>query len=970
MPRRRVGREELTAVLLASVFVLAAAGWWRQFDRARALGSGSEQPRVGDDSLSADPLVNAGRLDNGMRYYIRANRSPKQRAELRLVVKVGSVVEAPDERGFAHAVEHMLFRGTRHFPRRTVQEYLESVGMRNGEDLNGITSRDETTFEIRVPTDRLGVLDTAIAMLADMAHEATFDPEEARVEGGIVMAEWRSRRGGAARHVERRDSIMLAGSPYLLRSPIGDTAVIRRFDVTAMRRFYSRWYRPDRMAIIAVGDFDPLFVDRLVKQYFGAIPRPAMALATPPVTVPPVTGVHAFVLTDPEETGTELSLWIPRPVVRRATRSSYRQRVAMGIWRSILNKRLREAAERPDSPFLFGSAEQEGLTRSLDADVLSVDVADGRLPEALDELIGEVNRLQRHGPTEGELRDQVDGTIRMREQAAQWADDSEDLVLGYAEEFLAGHRAMTRSSSLAEAHRVLPTLGVKDVMTAARRAALDSGAYVFVTTSAAVHRPSADSLLRLTRLAMRREVRRRDESSRTIVLATHPPAEGSVLAQRPLTEVGAYEWTLSNGMRVILKPTRFTFNQLAFRLFAPGGASLAGESAFASAYYADELLRAMGIGQVDGRSLARRLDESSIDLSLQVHDGSIEFRGFTAPDDLELLFQVLHLHFTSPRADTVAFRQWRDRRIALAARRERDPDSAFDDSLATAVSQHHAHTLRSDRVFIRDVELSRALDFWRARTRNASNFTLVLVGDFTLDRVRTFATRYLASLPAGTRELPRDDGVRFPSTAVRRAFRAGEDPRARTSIVLSGPGDQVEGPAEALSLARDVAELALGERIRETLGATYDVHVTASTDVVPPLEYRVTISFESDPAQIDSLATIALQELDRLRKSGPTEAEVAKVRASQTRDLDDRIDDNSYWAHELAWHSRPGFRLTSITAHQAKARALSSDELRAACATYLGTARYVRVTMLPQRPRRHQPSEEPSVAERGLGSGR
>jgi zinc protease len=469
---------------------------------------------------------------------------------------------------------------------------------------------------------------------------------------------------------------------------------------------------------------------------------------------------------------------------------------------------------------------------------------------------------------------------------------------------------------------------------------------------------------------MQREVNHSDRAVDSIEIVTHPPTTGSVRTERSLVEVGAYDWTLSNGMRVILKPTRFTYDQLEFRFFAPGGASLADDASFPSAYYADEVIHSTGVGDLDGRRLGRRLDASSIDLSMSVDDAAIDFRGTAAPDDLELLFQVLHLYLTAPRADTLAFQRWHNRRISFATHREGDPDSAFEDSLAAAVSQHHPRTLRSRRTFVDRVELSRVLDFWRMRTANAANFTLVLTGDFTLDRVRALAARYLASLPGGTREAPRDEEIRFPPSVVRRAFRAGEGPRTRTSIVLSAPYELVEGSSEELSRAREAAELALSERLRETLGATYGVQVTASTDAVPPFSYRLTIAFESDAEHIDSLATVALRELERLRTAGPTETEAARVRASQTRAFDNRIDDNSYWADELSWHSRPGFALQNIAGHQAKARALTVDALREACRKYLGTARYVRVTMLPRRTRPHLRIEEPSAGEGGVGTGR
>jgi zinc protease len=343
-----------------------------------------------------------------------------------------------------------------------------------------------------------------------------------------------------------------------------------------------------------------------------------------------------------------------------------------------------------------------------------------------------------------------------------------------------------------------------------------------------------------------------------------------------------------------------------------------------------------------------------------VTDDRVELSGSTSPDDLSLLFQVIYLAFTAPRQDSTAFRRLAERHLAIARRRSLNPDAIFEDSLASAVTQHHPHALRAARPIIDSVDMHSALAFWRARTANASNFTLVLTGDLTLGTVRDLAGRYLAPLPGGAREQPRDRGIRFPSRVVHRVFRAGEGPKARTSIVLSGPFDHSDRSSEALGMARDLAELALETRLRETLGATYGVSVGASADVAPPQSYFLTIEFEGAPEGMDSLARTALAELERLRTKGPTDAEVRIVRERKVRDLDDREDDNDYWANELSWHTRIGLPLSSIPSHQSHARSIDAKGLRSAAASYLRTDRYVRVTMLPRRRGRPAVDEPPS----------
>jgi len=950
--RGRWGREEIAAGTLACALMLAAVIGWARYSASRDECCDAADSRASTAPIPADPYLHAGRLPNGLRYFVRANHAPKGRAELRLVVDAGSVLEDDDQRGLAHALEHMLFRGTRRFPGRAIQDYFQTVGMRDGEDLNGHTRRDETTYELTVPTDPPGVLDTAIAMLADMAHDATFDSTEARAEAGVVLAEWRSDQGAAERISRSRDSMLLGDSRYAHRRPIGDTAVIRRFDLAAMRRFYRDWYRPELMAIVVVGDFDPIAVKRVVAREFGVIPRSSAARVRPRVDVRRLRGLHAAPLSDPEATGTRLSLWLPHRPVRRVTRADFRRRMITALWRGILDARLDDASDRPDSPLLGAGVDWDPIARDVDVDIVSATVAEGQLPVAVDLLVDEVHRLARDGPTPTELREETAAMLRAKREAAQWADASRELASAYVDEFLTGDRALTRQTAFDLATDALATVGVDDVLAAARAASLDSGAYLFATGSPSrpASLPTAAALTRRLRDANARAVARIEETSRdSVTLVADPPAPGRVSAERALPQVQAFDWRLSNGMRLILKPTRFTFDEMEFRLVGPGGASLASDADYPSAWMSDEVVRTTGIGQLSGRKLARRLDASSISLTQSMSDASIEFTGSVAPDDLELLFQVLYLYFTAPRSDTLAFRRFSDRALESANQRTRDAETAFWDTLDVTLASHSRRSLRSSRAFLDRVSQQRALEFWKARTANAGNFTLVMSGDFTLDRVRTLAERYLAPLPGGVHEQPRDDGTRFPTGVVRRTLRAGIGPKAKTSIVLSGPYEHTRASSEGLSAARDLASIALDNRLRETLGATYGVSVSVSAELVPPTTYQLAIEFEAEPERIDALAQAALDELARLRTEGPTDAETGKVRAAQTRDLDNKIESNSYWASELEWHSRVGIPLESIATHQDSARALTRAALRDACARYLGTDAYVRVTLLPKR---------------------
>jgi zinc protease len=936
-------RHDILAVLAVVGLLASAVVIRRHNDAARSA------PQL-EAMLEPDAERRGGTLDNGLRYYVRENGSPEHRAELRLVVNAGSVLEDGDQRGLAHAVEHMLFRGTRHFPGRSISNYLESIGMRGGQDVNATTSPDETIYQITIPTDRPEVLDSALAMLADMAHEATFDPVEARAEAGIVLSEWRSRRDVGDRLLTLRDSALLIGSRYGMRETIGDTAVLRRFDLGAMRRFYADWYRPELMGVVVVGDVDAAAAVASVRTYFGAIPRSATARSRPPIATPASRAVRVAALTDAEATTTLLSLWFTRQAAGRVTVGDYRARVAANLWRSILGERYQDVADQPGSPLLSASIERREPVRPLDAEVIDAAVSEDRLVPALDLILQENDRFVRHGPTPAEIERASAMVLRQWRQASQWTQSSTDVADGYVREFLTGDVFIGRSAASDLMSALVPTITSADLQAAARRASSDSGVFLLVTgpEGKALEAISLDSLRAHLRLAGRdtpAAASAQRDSTPWFALHTSP---GRIASERTLKDIDTQDWVLENGMRVILKPSQFVQNQFEFRLTGSGGAALASDRDYPSAYYADAVLRSTGVGTLRGRELTRLLDGSAIDFNQSVQDDQISFRGYAAPRDMETLFQVIHLHFVGARSDTVAFRRFRERMISYNGRRTANPDVVFSDSVAAIVQQHRPRALRRSVPFLRGISLSRSITFWNARVANASSFTLVLSGDFAVEQARELVERYLAALPAGHAEQPGEDDARFPARTIERSFVAGAGPKARTQILVSGPYDGLQSSSAGLSIARNVAELALNERLRESLGGTYDVDVTTSVVLTRPSTYTMTIDFAAAPDRIDALAAAALAELSRLRAAGPSESEFVRTRAARIRDLDEKLRDIEYWADELSTHARMHWPLGDIADHPRSAASLTRQSLREACRTFLGTATHVRVTMYPR----------------------
>lgn len=944
------------AVLLAAVISAAALLRGDGPDSAccsGAGGSGPDQPIVSQLDYTVDTLA------NGLRYYIRAQPPGRDRTQLRLVVDAGSVQESEDQRGLAHAVEHMVFRGTRTFPGGTIERYLESIGMRRGDDVNAATSVDDTQFRMTVPTSRAGAIDTALAMLASMAHEATFDVADARSEAGVLFEEWRSSRDAHARVEDARHPLLYAGTAYAARPVLGDTGVLVRFDLRALRRYYQSWYRPELMAVVVVGDFDRKEVEAMVRRHFSAIParEPRASRPVLPSVAPAPAPLRASVVVDPEEQSSWIGIWHAAPRQRYHTRADYRAGMVASLWREVLRGRLDDAMVRAGSPLASTDVDFRTLARNIRADVVSVTAMKGQTLPALETMVAELRELAVRGPTATELEERRSAIMLWTRERAQEGEASTDLAEEFVDHFLTGNAVLTNRASYELALDVLPTITTEDVRAYARSRAADSGAVVVLAATAddAAARLSTDAIVARVREVRGGATPHAGQPLDVRGLLATEPAPGRIVAEQAVPEVAAYQWTLSNGMRVLVKPTSFTFDEIQLRAVAPGGASLAPDTAYASAYMADAIIGETGVGRIPAPSLRRWLATTSISLSPTMSDDALAFDGRTSDADLDAMFQLLHLYLTSPRRDSVAFRRFQARMASLVQDRGRDPGAVFRDSVVAAFAAGNSRAKKGGKLFYQSMRLDDALDFWTQRVANGAGFTVAIAGDFTLERLRPLVERYLGSIPRGVAERPRDRPLPVDTGDVRRDVPSGTGVRARTAIGFTAPVDLSNENVNALWAVREVVARTLVERLREQMGGTYDVDVSLAIDPLPPSRYTMRIEFESAPAHIEALSAAAIDELTRLRRYGPTDAQFRGAREARVRDFDGRLEDNDYWVDELTFHARQGWPLAGIAAHRREAEAATLEDLRRACATYIADRHYVRVTMRPLPPRAPRP---------------
>ena len=904
--------------------------------------------------LPRDPKVTVGTLPNGIRYYIRQNAKPEKRAELRLVVKVGSIVEDGDQRGLAHFLEHMAFNGTARFPKNQLVSYLESVGMRFGPDINASTSFDETIYELQIPTDSASIEGKAFDILEDWARAITLDSAEIEKERGVVIEEWRLGRGADARMMDKQLPILLQGSRYAERLPIGDKTTLETFKPAAVRRFYDDWYRPDLMAVVAVGDFDVGKIEQQIRSHFGDVPAKPNGRAREKYGVPDQDSTLVAIATDKEAEYTTVSVYFKMPRRQSSTVGGYRDDLTESLFSQMLNDRLDEIRQKPDAPFIGAGGGKSSFLGDRDAFTLTAFVPEGGVLKGLDAVLAEAIRVQKHGFTATELDRAKQNLLRSYERAYAERDkrESAPLAAEYTRAFLIDEAFPGIEYEYGLAQRLVPGIALAEVDQLASEWLTDKNRVIAVNApeKEGVSVPTPGQLLAVFDSVSRRDLVAYSDGDASRPLVEGTPRAATIVNTSTIPEVGVTRWTLSNGVRVILKPTDFKADEVLILGTSPGGASMLAQNEFARAREATTLVTAGGVGTFSQVDLDKALAGKAATASPSIGELTESMFGRASPKDLETAFQLMYLYFTAPRADTTAVLAWKQRVRAALANRGLSPDEAFGDTLSVTLSSHHPRTKPVTVATVDSLDLGASLRFYRDRFADASDFTFTIVGNFTVDSIRPLVLTWLGGLPSSQRkETWKDIGLRTPEGVVTRDVHRGSEPKARTVIVFNGPFEWTRENRYALASLAEVLRMRLRDVLREELGATYGVSVSQSSERDPRPEYQFAIDFGSSPDRADTLRATVFRELERIKRDGPTAEEIEKVREMQRRGEETELRQNGFWLNALASAARYDHDPRLILRRSELRAMLSPTLVRDIARQYLNESRYVQVRLLPEQ---------------------
>jgi zinc protease len=708
------------------------------------------------------------------------------------------------------------------------------------------------------------------------------------------------------------------------------------------------------MAVIAVGDFDPNRIETLIKQHFSRLQRRPTPRSRPVIDVPDNRAPLVAVATDREASSSSVNLIFKLPPDETRTVADYRRDLVEGLYLGMLNNRFSEIAQKPDAPFLgAGASKGDFYARSRDAFTLGAGVKDGGIERGLEALLIEARRVDQFGFLESELSRQKQAVLRAYERAYAERDktNSGSFVSEYIGNFLDGEAIPGIEYEYRLAQQLIPTITLQDVNGLASRWITDENRLIIAESPLkdGVKVPTEAELLAVFDRATKAPIVAHVETLSEEALLPRAPTPGRVVSERKIPAVGVTEWQLSNGARVLLKPTDFKADEVLMSAYSPGGTSLAPDADVMSASFADDVAQVGGLGNFSTVDLRKKMAGKAAAVGAAISSTSEELNGGASPKDIETLFQLIHLRFTAPRLDSAAWTAVRSSYMEQLANKGLVPEAVYSDTIQATLSQYHRRGRPITTQTFSEVDIAKSFAFYKDRFADAGDFTFLFVGNVSADSLRPLVERYIASLPStGRKESWKDVTPSLPRGIIDKTVRKGTEPKANTLLVFSGPFVSTPENRFALRALGDLFQIKLTETLREQLGSTYSPSVSASSTRIPKAEYLVQVQYGSSPQNVQKLTETVFALVDTLKSQAPSATDVEKVREAMIRLRETELKTNGYWRANIAGRDQAGEDIAGLLEpYDRLIRNLTAAQIQQAAQKYLDTKNYARFILLP-----------------------
>ena len=914
--------------------------------------------------IPQDPAVRTGQLENGMKYYIRHNNKQKGLADFYIIHNVGAIQEEDNQQGLAHFLEHMAFNGTTNLPGKMLIEWCEKVGIKFGANLNAGTSWDYTQYLMRdVPVSRQGVVDTAMLILHDWSHFITLDNDEIDKERGVIQEELRTRDGASWRSTINLLKNLYKGTKYEHRNLIGHLDGLQSFTYDDIKSFYHKWYRPDYQAVVVVGDIDVDKLEAQVKSLMADIPAPAADAATKEtIVVPNNEEPIVSIFEDPEMLESDITLYIKRaalPIEYNNTIIAEKLSLINSIGGVMANARLSEIAMKPNAPFTQAHMGNGGvgICPTLDALILGVTTKDNELANGFAAALVELERIRRHGFTEGELERAKAQVLRREEQA--YTNRNDRMNGQYVNRYLSAFRKNTAFPDAELEWKmdkaIVDDLKLEEVNAVFARYITDNNNVVIVNAPKkdGVVNPTQEDILKLLAAVKGAQIDPyKDNTVKEPLIANPEALKGSVVKKVAKNELlGTTEWTLKNGVKVVVKPTTFKADEVQIRMVAQAGISALSDEDYNTGKYMSLVMSQMGVGKFSSTELRKQLSGKSASTAVSPDDYTTTVVGSGSPKDLETIFQLLNLRFTAPRFNEDDFNAVLGQYISYVENLKTNPDfKASSEQLKTLYGNNPRRQQISTEV-LQSIKYQRVEPIYRQLLANAADFTVYIIGNVELETLKPLVEKYIGSLPTSKKITKRvDDGVRCVKGENVNDFKTPmQQPKVNVYRVYTGDIDFTLENNIAMNFLKDILRARYTVSIREEKGGTYGVSVGGAVNALYTPNYELEIQFDTNEAMADELSEIVVAELKKIAAEGPKAEDLNKVREYLIKEWNNRLVQNNAWMNYIYLYYTYGENMNRVANYETIVKGMTAEKIAALAAKILADNNMTYVVMRPQK---------------------
>ncbi len=872
-----------------------------------------------EEALPQDPAVRKGTLKNGMTYYLRHNAKEPGLADFYIAQRVGSILEEPRQRGLAHFLEHMAFNGTKNFPgkgkRLGIVPWCESIGVKFGANLNAYTSVDQTVYHIgSVPLKREGILDSCLLVLNDWSHFILLEDKEIDKERGVIHEEWRTRRAGMAmqRMTENVMPRIYKGSKYEDCLPIGSMDIVDNFPYQDLRDYYQKWYRPDLQAVVVVGDIDVDKVEKKIKKLFSKIPKPKNPAERIYYPVPDNEEMIVTIEKDAEQPIVVAHLYMKRDATPDSEKNSpkyLRDEYLDGLIGTMLNDRLSNLRQSANPPFMnaSGRAGSFFVSRTKEAFSLSVSCKQENILGGLISAVATVEQARQHGFTAGELERAK--RIRMTNAERRYKERNDrrnsHFVNQCVTNFLTGEPLVSSEFNLENTKKLDREVTLDEVNRAAKQLITDRNQVLVLygPDKEGVSLPDEALLRQVVLTTQQQRYAPHEDVQLAENLMENLPKAGSIVGEKPFKH-GFTELTLSNGMKVYAKKTANTADGIQMTLKGEGGTSLYGDEDIPNFSLISSSVTEAGVGNFDASTLRKILTGKAVRVSPSVSSRGQSITASGSVKDIKTMFELVHLYFTQPRRDTIAFQSLMNRTRSFLTNRNAAPRVDYNDSIRAILYGHHPRMEPVVQATLDKADYNRIFQIYQERFSNAANFQTVVIGNYDETELRSLLCQYLATLPASDKR-EKTNEANIPQivggSSVHRFTKKMATPLANVSIYHTADVDFSPQSDLELDFLKRVLSIAYTDSVREEKGGTYGVSVDFSLERDDRPNALLRISYNADPTRYEELNPIIYRQLEHIAQHGPAASSMDKVKQYLVKQYAQVAITDDYWDYVI-WH--------------------------------------------------------------------